>query len=161
MGNLTHAAAVVVADWKPGTDERTGFGEEKYANVPDIAHSSPLWLEWGSSGEPAFRSLGWKQTPRYSLLQRLQRIGQRGPLWFTEQKVNMLWHDDIPINLKPETTPHALQGGLEDSSAGVSGKQPVAMVAAERDEMTLPAVVKTRESPWHDGNLVFARWSSL
>jgi hypothetical protein len=54
----------------------------------------------------------------------------------------MLWHDDVPINLKPEAAPHALQGGLEDSSAGVGGKQPVAMVAAERDEMTLPAVVK-------------------
>jgi hypothetical protein len=25
------------------------------------------------------------------------------------------------------------------------------MAAAESDEMTLPAVVKTRESPWHDG----------
>jgi hypothetical protein len=32
------------------------------------------------------------------------------------------------------------------------------MVAAECDEMTLPAVVKTRESPWHEDNLVvFAR----
>jgi hypothetical protein len=28
------------------------------------------------------------------------------------------------------------------------------MVAAESDEMTLPAVVKTRESPWHEDNLV-------
>jgi len=28
------------------------------------------------------------------------------------------------------------------------------MVAAERDEMTLPAVVKTCKSPWHEDNLV-------
>ncbi len=75
-----------------------------------------FWLEWGSSkqagvpGLHAFRSLGWKQTPRYSLLQRLQRIGQRILLRFTEQEVNMLWHDDVPINLKPEAAPHALQG---------------------------------------------------
>jgi hypothetical protein len=74
------------------------------------------------------------QTPRYSLLQRLQRIGQRILLWFTkqegwpiqarcwlewgssiagrirlwfaEQQVNMLWHDYVPVNLKPETAPH-------------------------------------------------------
>jgi len=60
------------------------------------------------------------QTPRYSLLQRLQRI------------------------VKPETVPHPLQGWLEGSPACVRGKQPTAMVAAEGDEMTLPAVVKTR-----------------
>src|ERR1700675_899692 len=68
------------------------------------------------------------QAPRYSLLQRLQRIGQRIPLrfaehgwpiqavfwlewgssvagtirlWLTEQEVNMLRHDDVPVNLKP------------------------------------------------------------
>src|SRR6202795_1956280 len=71
------------------------------------------------------------QTPRYSLLQRLQRIGQRIffrfaeqhgwpiqavfwlewgsstagsiPLWFTKQQVNMLRHDYVPVNLKSET----------------------------------------------------------
>src|SRR6202011_2690360 len=50
------------------------------------------------------------QTPRYSLFQRLQRIGQRIPLWFAEQEVNMLRHDDVPVNLKSETVPHPLQG---------------------------------------------------
>jgi hypothetical protein len=59
-----------------------------------------FWLEWGSS----------KQTPRYSLLQRSQHIGQRILLWFAEQEVNMLRHDDVPLNLKPETAPHALEG---------------------------------------------------
>ena len=71
------------------------------------------------------------QTPRYSLLQRLQRIGQRILLWFAQQvyvptqaktglewatlllwfaqqEVNMLRHDYIPVNLKPETMPYAL-----------------------------------------------------
>jgi hypothetical protein len=110
-----------------------------------------FWLEWGSS----------KQTPGYSLLQRLQRIGQRALLWFAEQEVNMLGHDYVPVNLKPEAAPHALQGGLEDSSAGVGGEQRTAMVAAERDEVTLPAVVKTRESPSHEDNLVLFTAVSL
>jgi len=34
------------------------------------------------------------------------------------------------------------------------GKQPAAMIAAESDEMTLPALVKTQQSPWHEDNLV-------
>jgi hypothetical protein len=45
-----------------------------------------LWLEWDSSA------------------------AGRLPLGFTEQKMNMLRHDYIPINLKPETAPHPLQG---------------------------------------------------
>src|SRR5438552_12953485 len=49
------------------------------------------------------------QTPRYSLLQRLQRIGQRILLRFAEQEVNMLRHDYIPVNVKPETASHPLQ----------------------------------------------------
>ena len=50
------------------------------------------------------------QTPRHSLLQRFQRIGQRIPLRFAEQQVHMLQHHYIPVNLKLESVPHALQG---------------------------------------------------
>jgi len=48
------------------------------------------------------------QTPRYSLLQRLQRIGQRILFRFAEQQVNMLWRDYVPVNLKSETATHSL-----------------------------------------------------
>jgi hypothetical protein len=41
------------------------------------------WLEWVIANH----------TPRYSLLQRLQRIGQSTFFRFAEQEVNMLWHD--------------------------------------------------------------------
>ena len=44
------------------------------------------WLEWGSS------------------------IAGRILLWLAEQEVNMLRHDDVPVNLKSETVPHPLQG---------------------------------------------------
>jgi len=50
------------------------------------------------------------QTPRYSLIQRLQRVSQGMVLRFAEQEVNMLRHDHISVNLKPEAAPHALQG---------------------------------------------------
>ena len=49
------------------------------------------------------------QTPRYSLLQRLQRIGQSILLRFAQQEMNMLGHHHVPVNLKPETTPNPLQ----------------------------------------------------
>src|SRR4030088_1547338 len=47
------------------------------------------------------------QMPRYSLLQRLQRIGQRILFRFAEQQVNLLRHDYVPVNLQPQTSPHA------------------------------------------------------
>src|SRR6266496_4248031 len=43
----------------------------------------------------------WKQTPRYSLLRRLQSIGQRIFFRFAQQEVNMLRHDHVPVNAKP------------------------------------------------------------
>ena len=46
------------------------------------------------------------QTPRYSLLQRLEGIGQRVLLRFAEQQVNMLGHDYIAINVECVTAPH-------------------------------------------------------
>ncbi len=61
--------------------------------------------------------------------------------------MQMLRHDHIPVNPKPKTAPHPLQGCLKDASACVGGKQTAAMVTAESDEMTLPAVLKSRESP--------------
>jgi hypothetical protein len=63
----------------------------------------------GVPGERAFRSLGWKQTSRYSLFQRLQRLRQRFFFRLAEEEVNMLGHNYVPINLKPEAAPHALQ----------------------------------------------------
>ncbi len=121
------------------------------------------------------------QTPRHSLLQRLQRISQcivlrlaergrpiKAVLWhewrssiagripsrFAEQKMNMLRHDYVAVNVKPVITPHPLQGRLEDSSDFVGSKQTTTVVTAERDEMTLAAVVEARQSPWHEHNLV-------
>ena len=50
------------------------------------------------------------QAPRYSSLQRLQRIGRRIPLRFAEQEVDMLRHDYIAIDVESVTTPHPFQG---------------------------------------------------
>jgi len=94
------------------------------------------------------------QAPRYSLLQRLQLIGQRISFRFAEQQVDMLRHDYVPVNVESVTAAHSLRRRLEDSAACVCCKQATAMVTAECDEMTLATVVKPCWSPWHEGNLV-------
>jgi len=96
-----------------------------------------LWLEWGIS------------------------IAERIPLRFTEQQMNMLRHNHIPVNLKPETTPHPLQAQLEDSPAFVAAKQRTPVITAESNEMTLPATLKPRQSPRHEDNLACSLPASL
>jgi len=49
------------------------------------------------------------QTPRYSLLQPLQRIRQRVLWWFTEQEMNMLEHDYVSVNVESVAAAHSLQ----------------------------------------------------
>ena len=73
----------------------------------------------------------------------------------------MFWHDYVAVNLKLEAASHALQGCLEDSPAGVGGKQPTAIVAAKSHEMSLAAMLKTRQSPWHEDSLVLFAGISL
>jgi hypothetical protein len=55
-----------------------------------------LWLAWMSAD----------QAPRYSLLQRLQSIGQGIFFRFAEQEVNMLRHNYVAIDMKSETAPY-------------------------------------------------------
>jgi hypothetical protein len=78
-----------------------------------------------------------------------------------KQKVNMLWHDHIPENPKPEPAPHALQSQLKNSSVFVSGKQTTAVIAAASNEITLPAALKPRQSPRHEDNPVSSPAQSL
>ena len=75
--------------------------------------------------------------------------------------MNMLRHDYVPVNPKPEAAPDPLQARLEDSPAFVRGEQLTAVVTAECDEMTLTTLVKAYESPRHEDNLVLFAGLSL
>jgi hypothetical protein len=44
------------------------------------------------------------------LLQRIQRIGQRVPLRFAEQEVDMLRHDYVSVSVESVTPPHPFPG---------------------------------------------------
>lgn len=54
----------------------------------------------------------------------------------------MFRHDYIPVNIESVIAAHSLQGRLEELAAFLAAQQKTAMVTAEGDEMTLPAVVK-------------------
>ena len=60
------------------------FSEQNLKSSDRWPIQAVFWLEWGSS------------------------IAGRIPLWFAEQKMNMLRHDYVPVNLKSEAAPHAL-----------------------------------------------------
>jgi hypothetical protein len=63
--------------------------------------------------------------------------------------MNVLEYDNISVNAKPETPPHAFQRCFEDSSAFCSSEQETAVIAAESYKVTLPGVMKTLESGRH------------
>jgi hypothetical protein len=73
----------------------------------------------------------------------------------------MLRHDYVSVNVESVTTAHSFQGGLEHSAACVGGKQAMAMVTTECNKMTLPAMVESCQSPWHEDSLVVERSMSV
>jgi hypothetical protein len=89
------------------------------------------------------------QPPGYALLQRLHRFGQSLSLRFVDQKMNVLGHDNISINAKPEASPYTFQRYFEDSAAFCGSEQEAAVIAAESYKVTLSGVMKTLESGRH------------
>jgi hypothetical protein len=57
------------------------------------------------------------QSPRHTLLQGLERIGQRPMLRFPEQRVDVLRHHHIPVDAQTGAASDPLQRGLERSLA--------------------------------------------
>jgi hypothetical protein len=55
----------------------------------------------------------------------------------------MLGHNHITRDAKSEAAPHALQSGLEDSSAGGCREQRATTLAAEGHEVALAGLLKS------------------
>ena len=54
------------------------------------------------------------QSPRYSLLQRFQRLCKVASLGFAQEKMHMLRHEHVSIHAQFETAPNPLQRRLKD-----------------------------------------------
>src|SRR5579863_2354241 len=84
-----------------------------------------------------------EQLPRNSLFQRFQSIGECLPLWFAQQKVDVLRHNHVSIDAKSKLPPDALQCSCEHSAARVCRQKGTAVITAERHEMALPGLLVT------------------
>jgi hypothetical protein len=102
---------------------RVGTTDLDISSIHPWPIQAVLWLEWGSSiaGRIPLR-LGGPFKPSFGL-EWGSSTAEHIPLRFAEQQMHMLRHDHIPINLKPETAPHALQGQLEDSPAASADRE--------------------------------------
>jgi hypothetical protein len=132
---LLHKLAIV-----PDVEIVIALLPEMLGKVPTQANSG---LEWGTRD----------QTPRHALLQRLESIGEHTALGFADQQVNMLGHDHIPVDAKPETASHTLQRGLENSLGGVGCEQRPPMITGECDEVAVSGFLKAFQSPRHADRL--------
>ena len=93
------------------------------------------------------------QAPRHSLLQGLEGLGKRAPLRFAHQEVNVIRHHHVPIDAKTETASDALQRVLERSLRTGGDERGTAMITTECDEVSLPGLVKSFQSPGHDARV--------
>lgn len=91
--------------------------------------------------------------PRYSLLQRLQSIRESSLLGFAHEQMNVIRHHDVTVNAESKTSADTFECQLEDSSARIASEERPTMIAAEGNEVTLSAFVKTLQSPRHESNL--------
>lgn len=63
-------------------------------------------------------------------------------LRLADQQMDMLRHDDISINTEREAPPHPFERSFENSLAPIECKQKMAMITAERYEVSLSGMVK-------------------
>lgn len=90
------------------------------------------------------------QTPRHSLLQRLEGVRQCGPFGLADKQMDMFRHHDVSVDTKTEVAADALKGVLKDQSVRVGREQRATVITAERYEMALPGVLITLQAPGHE-----------
>jgi hypothetical protein len=93
------------------------------------------------------------QTPRYSLLERLERISKRPPPRLADQQVNVFRHYHVAVDAKSKTAPDALQPELEGLLRRCPRLRRATTVATERHKMTLPGFVESFQTPRHKASL--------
>src|SRR5579864_4174975 len=98
---------------------------------------------------PKRTTLRKPQLSRDILLQHLQHNRQLSPLRFTDQKMNMLWHDHITVDIELIPASRLLQRALEFITRRRGSQQRLSVVAAECDEMQTPCFLKPLQSPRH------------
>jgi hypothetical protein len=83
------------------------------------------------------------------LLEHLQRDGELAALWFTDQQVDVLGHDDVSGDKESVPSAHPLKGLLEDRAGLRFGQELIPVMTAEGDEMETAGLLESVEAPGH------------
>ena len=89
------------------------------------------------------------QRTRDLLLHHLQYERQRFALWFADEQMDMLWHEDITTNVEVEAETSGFERTQECRACSVSVKSWLALITAEGDEVQVSRVLVTLEKPRH------------
>ena len=102
----------------------------------------PLKPSFGLSGD--FQLLHGAVPPpaRVSLPSRLEGTREGQPLQFAHQKMNVRWHDHIPVDEQPRAAPNPLQSKFKDALGQSLDEQGPAMVTAEGHKVSLPGLLE-------------------
>ncbi len=93
------------------------------------------------------------QSPRYALLQRFERIGERSLSGLADQQVHVFRHDHVAVDAQLETPSDALKRNLKRMLCQRIAERLSATVAAERYKMGLPRLLESFQSPRHKASL--------
>ena len=93
------------------------------------------------------------QSSGHALLQGLDGNGERFALWFAQQQVDMIGHNNISIDAQEEGAADSFKRGFEDGSRGEIGEIRLTMPAGKCDEMRLPRIVEAPEPGRHAGQI--------
>jgi len=91
---------------------------------------------------PKVRGLA-NQSARHSLLQRLDCIRESCLLRFADEKMDVLRHYDISVDVEFKVAAHSFKCGFEDACGIGGGERFSAMVAAEGYKVRLPGFVES------------------
>ena len=69
---------------------------------------------------------------------------------FTDEKVDVVRHDNIAVDAKPVVASNAFERDLEGMLGRVRHEGLPAMIAAEGNEVSLSGLVKALQSPRHE-----------
>ena len=90
------------------------------------------------------------QSPRHSLLERLERYRERCSFWLANEQMDVFWHYNVAIDAQLIAESDAFESCFKDKFCRIGGERQGTMVAAECHEVGLSGLVKSLQSPRHE-----------
>ena len=113
------------------------------ALLPEMSLSAPL--------KPAFGLIGLilvlatsspTQSPRHTLLQRLDRLSKGLHFGFTQEQMHVVRHHHICVHAQSKSAADSFKGDFKLSSARLRSEQALVLITRESHEVALARVLK-------------------